>query len=316
MNSIVFCEKKFSINVPVILWNDKNGFNGYNTSKIVTEHENRKTGKITKKVISGKRYSRRFVTRKDLTKNITQLFLHHDGLYRSRDTFNVLHNQRGLSVHFLLDDNGVLFQTLDIKEKAWHGGKNNPISIGIEIANRANAKRFPDAYNAYYKRKFKVSKRNKIVDNVHGNNILGYGYTMAQYISLINLGITLSKIFPALYLADFPRRDGKIIKSVISNPTKHEGYICHYNINRSKWDPISFDHERFINGVKNVNPYQGPTYEVTSWKEIQLSLNNIGYNVGPIDGIFGPKTAAALLKYKNNYMYSTLEDAKKSLRSK
>ena len=52
-----------------------------------------------------------------------------------------LHDRRGLSVHFLLDVDGTLYQTLDLRERAWHAGESffrgrrccNDFSIGIEL---------------------------------------------------------------------------------------------------------------------------------------------------------------------------------------
>ena len=43
--------------------------------------------------------------------------------------------RRGLSAHFLLDLDGTIYQTLDLRERAYHAGASNSRSIGIEIAN-------------------------------------------------------------------------------------------------------------------------------------------------------------------------------------
>src|SRR5690606_1903341 len=48
---------------------------------------------------------------------------------------HILHDRRGLSVHFMLDIDGTIYQTLDLKERAWHATIANDRSIGIEIAN-------------------------------------------------------------------------------------------------------------------------------------------------------------------------------------
>src|SRR6185295_14591240 len=53
----------------------------------------------------------------------------------SRQCFKVLHDNRDLSVHFMLDLDGTIYQTLDLKERAWHATTSNSRSIGIEIAN-------------------------------------------------------------------------------------------------------------------------------------------------------------------------------------
>jgi hypothetical protein len=54
---------------------------------------------------------------------------------RAANAFKVLHDVRGLSVHFMLDLDGTIYQTLDLKERAWHATTSNSRSVGIEMAN-------------------------------------------------------------------------------------------------------------------------------------------------------------------------------------
>src|ERR1041385_3139945 len=70
-----------------------------------------------------------------LQKVVDQFVIHFDVCGVSRECFNVLHDHRDLSVHFMLDIDGTLYQTLDLKERAWHATTSNNRSIGIEIAN-------------------------------------------------------------------------------------------------------------------------------------------------------------------------------------
>lgn len=70
-----------------------------------------------------------------LQKCVDQFVLHYDVCGVSRECFRILHDVRGLSVHFLLDIDGTIYQTMDLKEKAWHATISNDRSIGIEIAN-------------------------------------------------------------------------------------------------------------------------------------------------------------------------------------
>ena len=66
---------------------------------------------------------------------VDQCVLHFDACGSSRRCFEVLHDQRFLSCHFLLDVDGTIYQTLDLKERAWHATSSNDRSVGIEIAN-------------------------------------------------------------------------------------------------------------------------------------------------------------------------------------
>lgn len=70
----------------------------------------------------------------DLQQSVDQFVIHYDVCGTSRACFRVLHDVRGLSVHFMLDVDGTIYQTLDLKERAWHATTSNDRSIGIEIA--------------------------------------------------------------------------------------------------------------------------------------------------------------------------------------
>lgn len=304
--SIVVCGMKFNIGARVVLWDEPNGLNGYDTSICVHWEENRKTGKNVKVVVSGKRYSKRSLVRpnpniRQLQNMITQFFLHHSGLYHSKTTYEVLHEQRRLSVHFILDDDGTLYQTLDLKEKAWHGGGNNPMSIGIEIDSRASASKFPDAYDETHQKKYKVGPRRISLDSVQNMKVKGFDYSDAQYQTLIRLVIALKSIFPHIRdNLDFPRTEsGLIVKSVLKKPKDHRGFICHYNTNEHKWDPVSFDYKRFLTGVFLNDPLVKST-RLDTWLDRQKALSSLGYDPGPIDGLFGPKTQKAVKEFQHD----------------
>ena len=66
---------------------------------------------------------------------VNQFVIHFDVCGTSRRCFEVLQDRRVLSVHFMLDIDGTIYQTLDLKERAWHATVANTRSVGIEIAN-------------------------------------------------------------------------------------------------------------------------------------------------------------------------------------
>lgn len=299
--SIVVCGQKFDIGTKVVLWDEAGGFNGYDES--VTKIEDRKTGKITK--VSGKRYSSRSLLKPNpsldqLKGMITQFFFHHTGNLTAHSTFETLHMERKLSVTFILDDNGTIYQTLDVKEKAWHGGTNNPMSIGIEMCSRASASKYPDDYDEYHQQKYHVLPRKKRMDKIQGMMIWGYEYNDAQYAALIKLVAGIVGIFPKLTNADFPRSAGRVIESLISKPLEHVGLICHYHTCKEKWDPVCLDHQRILNGIK-AGKDQGSTFIVFNTVEKrQEALNKLGYNLGDVDGAWGPKSMKALKDFEKD----------------
>ena len=66
---------------------------------------------------------------------VDQFVLHFDDCGSSRTCFQMLQDDRDLSVHFMLDLDGTIYQTLDLKERACHATTSNDRSVGVEIAN-------------------------------------------------------------------------------------------------------------------------------------------------------------------------------------
>ena len=88
-----------------------------------------------------------------LQQKVDQFVIHYDVCPTSEICFKVLHDMRGLSVHFMLDVDGTIYQTLDLKERAWHAGIANDRSVGIEIANMGSyaTNQTPAQLLRYYK---------------------------------------------------------------------------------------------------------------------------------------------------------------------
>ena len=306
--SIVVCGQKFDIGTRVVLWNEPGGFSAYDTEAYKTQ--DRKTGEVT--VVKGKRYKSRLAIGtpnfEKLKKIVWQFALHHSGLYRSRDTFQTL-QQRGLSVHFICDDDGTLYQCLDVRERAYHIGTNNAMSIGIEIDSRASAGQHPDAYDLAHQQKYKVGPRKVKQDVIHGMKMMGFEYSDGQYAALTKLTNALVQIFP-LIVADFPRNaDGNIIKTTLKDPQSFRGIICHYHVTKTKIDPISFDYNRFLGGLGQQAPIAEPEQpgsfgtdetkpDLSTWLGRQQALASLGYDPGQVDGKPGPNTTAAIRQFQ------------------
>jgi N-acetyl-anhydromuramyl-L-alanine amidase AmpD len=87
-----------------------------------------------------------------LQRVVDQFVIHFDVAGTSRQCFNILQDHRGLSVQFMLDLDGTIYQTLDLKERAWQATIANSRSVGIEIANMGayglnGGKRLADWYS-------------------------------------------------------------------------------------------------------------------------------------------------------------------------
>ena len=66
---------------------------------------------------------------------VDQFVIHFDAVGTSRWCFQVLHDERRLNLHFMLDLDGTIYQTLDIKESARHATIANGRWIRIEVTN-------------------------------------------------------------------------------------------------------------------------------------------------------------------------------------
>lgn len=311
---IVVCDRKFDIGTRVVLWNEPGGMSAYDTTTYETEDP--KTGEIS--VVKGKRYRSRLAIGtpnfEKLKKVVWQFALHHSGLYHSRDTYETL-QQRGLSVHFICDDDGTLYQCLDVRERAFHIGTDNAMSVGVEIDSRAAAGQYPDAYDPAHQRRYKVGPRRIKADVLHGMKMMGFEYSDAQYATIIRLGKAMAEIFP-LIRPDFARdANGNIIKTELADPQAHKGFICHFQVTRKKIDPISFDFNRFLNGVRGADapvesgespaptPEPSPVDDIVldTWQQRQEALAKAGYDPGTIDGAFGSNTKAAVIQFQTDH---------------
>lgn len=279
---IVVAGRRFPVDAPVVLWTDPGGYDAYRETKFFGP--------------DGGDPTRRFGVRQDddgaaagrvrntgwtlgaLRDSVDQFVIHYDVAGTSRTCFRVLHDQRNLSVHFLLDLDGTIYQTLDLRERAWHATKANDRSIGIEIANIGaypvgqqsplDSWYAPDGNGGtrvvlpgylgdggvrtagYVAR---PARRDPVVGMIQGEKVRMYDLTDAQYASLIALTTTLCEVFPELR-AEAPRGpDGRVLDHAMSDEAyrRFRGILGHYHVQENKIDPgPAFDWDRLLGGVR------------------------------------------------------------------
>src|SRR5882672_9621665 len=152
-DEIVVAGQLFHTGTRVITWMDPGGYDGYRVERRFSPLEDsgwEKSKAAAKDLVAPNRYGLRqqVLTPAEieqvrgggwdlptLQKVVDQFVVHYDAAGFSKNCFKVLHDQRGLSVHFMLDVDGTIYQTLDVKERAWHATIANTRSVGIEIAN-------------------------------------------------------------------------------------------------------------------------------------------------------------------------------------
>jgi len=199
-----------------------------------------------------------------LQRVVDQFVIHYDVCGTSRQCFKVLHDMRGLSVQFMLDLDGTIYQTLDLKERAWHATSSNSRSVGIEIANigayPVNGKNpFAEWYAKDPDGKVRITippqygdggiltkdfvghpaRPEPIAGTIQGQELVQYDFTPQQYQALIKLTATLCKTLPKIK-CDYPKdAAGKLIPRKLPDAElkSYAGVLGHFHIQTDKTDP-------------------------------------------------------------------------------
>ena len=180
--------------------------------------------------------------------SIRQFVVHHDGCNTADMCFSVLQNERGLSVHFLLDNDGTIYQTIDLGLMAYHASEWNIDSIGIEMCNKGDAIQFPNWYEGG---KYGPKREVKTI-KINNHAIRAYDYTQQQKDSFDKLCRALQRLLPNLP-AEFPQQSpGKQHWGTIpkDQSMRFAGYIGHYHLWDQKWDPGPFEFEPFCRRLR------------------------------------------------------------------
>ena len=215
-----------------------------------------------------------------LQRVVDQFVVHYDVCGISKQCFKVLHDLRGLSVHFMLDLDGTIYQTLDLKERAWHATSSNSRSVGIEIANMGayppKDTRVLDTWYArdaagrpyvqippslgdpmIYTRNFVAhpARPEPIRGVVQGTELVQYDLTPQQYAALTKLTAALCKVFPRI-TCDYPRDSaGQLVTKKLSDEAlkSYGGVMGHFHIQLNKTDPgPAFDWDRVMGDARKA----------------------------------------------------------------
>ena len=145
-SEIIVCGRRFDIDHQVVTFEEADGYSAYvphctdDISRIYATHPapglaHRATRYSARRLMGG---SSRLELLRQVVRKVT---VHLDGCLSASQCFNVLHNQRGLSVHFMVDNDGTIYQTLDLMHCAFHAAGVNEVAIGIELQHRGAAAR-------------------------------------------------------------------------------------------------------------------------------------------------------------------------------
>jgi len=168
---------------------------------------------------------------------------HWDVCLSSKICFNVL-KKRKLSVHFLIDNDGTIYQIMDTNHIAYHAGnrKVNNNSIGVEISN------------AYYPRYQKTyvqkghGERPLLADSqVHGRTLEPHlGFYPVQEQAFAALAKALNKAYGISL--EVPMENGQMVKTIYKDAYAgtFNGVVNHYHITKRKIDCAGFKVDEVI----------------------------------------------------------------------
>ncbi|MCA9230589.1 MAG: N-acetylmuramoyl-L-alanine amidase [Planctomycetales bacterium] len=297
-DEVMICGQLFHTTAPVVLWTDPGGYDAYRVERRFGDIEKASWEEISREQPSLDSPNRYGIRKDQLTAEqleqvrgggwtlpmlqdvVDQFVMHYDVCGFSQQCFKVLHDRRGLSVHFMLDIDGTIYQTLDLKERAWHATVSNSRSIGVEIAGiGAYPAAKKDVLQEWYfpaddggvqlrpprrlghlglrKSPFygRPDRQEPIVGIVQGIELTQYDFTPEQYDSLIKLTATLCRVFPKIK-CDYPRdAQGILIPHKLTDQQwkDFQGVLGHYHVQLNKTDPgPAFNWQKVIDGAQQL----------------------------------------------------------------
>jgi len=178
-----------------------------------------------------------------------RLFVNHWDVCLDSTRCNDVLNKRGISVHFLIDNDGTIFQTLDMQHGAWHGssGRVNRASVGVEISNAY----YPKYQNWYKKRGF--GERPIMKDTVvHGQKLDDF---MGFYDIQIQAAQALWKAIESCSNVEYQTpldANGNTSTTYVQDVVygKFAGIVSHYHCTKKKIDCAGMDIKKLIEEIK------------------------------------------------------------------
>lgn len=176
----------------------------------------------------------------------TMFIVHWDACLSSAACASVL-IQRGLSVHFCIDNDGTIYQLVDCDDIAYHAKGANSCSIGVETSNA-----FYTKYQLWYESHGfgprPISPKTQC-NNGGIEEHLGFYPIQEQALKILIHTVCHHYGIPLVTPMDSNGvLENKIVSSVVDN-TFH-GVVCHYHLNNKKIDCIGLKLDELIMEIK------------------------------------------------------------------
>lgn len=179
-----------------------------------------------------------------------RLFINHwDVCLNSRSCQAVL-DKKGISVHFMIDNDGTIYQSVDMQHGCWHAGSErvNRASVGVEISN-AYYPKYQEWYtqNGHGERPIleKVRCQGEELDPFLGFYPVQIR-ALKQLWKAIHAGLEIPYAGP---LTQFGNTDNNYAQHVKYGDFK--GYASHYHVSKTKKDCAGLDIKTLLEEVEN-----------------------------------------------------------------
>ena len=183
----------------------------------------------------------------NFTRKPTLIVTHWDAALSATSCHKIL-KRRGLSSHFVIDNDGTIYQMVDTNNIAWHAKGTNESSIGIDFSNAYYLK-----YQKVY-RKRGFGNRPVLESTVHGSPTgahLGYYEVQLEAYKALLQSLCSHYNIP-LECPQTP--SGGLYKGVYDPATtgQFHGVVCHYHLNAKKIDCAGLELESLLKEIKTI----------------------------------------------------------------
>jgi hypothetical protein len=172
---------------------------------------------------------------------------HWDVCLSSESCFKVLEN-RGLSVHFLIDNDGTIYQTMDMNDVAYHAGSRtwNNKSIGVEISNAYYPK-----HQGWYKKN--VGEERPLITDavVHGQKLdpfTGFYHQQTEALKALMKAVHKATGIPLQAPLDRSKSTNTTVSKKAASG-RFEGFVSHYHLTNRKIDCAGLDLKKLLKEI-------------------------------------------------------------------
>jgi N-acetyl-anhydromuramyl-L-alanine amidase AmpD len=133
----------------------------------------------------------------------------------------------------------------------------NMRSVGISLVNtmpnltkKPNSPMYPLTHPRFAEMQKHPRPLSDLVE-INGARVQSFGYTEAQWRSVLSVSRLLLRVFPTVK-PDVPRREnGSVFNRALEEPLTFSGFIGHHHVEIERWDPgPGFDWERLVRALR------------------------------------------------------------------